>query len=357
MRNLRIQIFFACMTLFALGCEKEEFKGDPGIPVFTLDVPFLNEDGLTVTAGDDLYYMFASHLKQDEYTTYSGLFGKEDICEEDCAENFAIKIIQKSNMESTLSEGTYEYFSIPKDGFKHNFSFVSDDVEALDWTTWRVGGEDHVGQASISFDSENDSAPQDGVELLYDVPGQFIAQFERPIFPKAVDCNLSLNVIREINDGIYLEVETESPFSFVSWSTGQTGNRIKVDFASQAYAANIFDASGCQTKVVVHFKTKSLVKDYSITLGQKSYVFSTPDNAERAVVIEYTDKEGVFYTSSLIGQILPFDFEIISVEEYEVNELGQPTWKIEAGFDCILFSELGSTKRIVGGKATFAVSY
>ena len=86
-------------------------------------------------------------------------------------------------------------------------------------------------------------------------------------------------------------------------------------------------------------------------------MFSTPDNASRSVIIEYTDKDGAFYTSSIIGKILPFEFNINSVEDYEINELGEPTWKIDSSFDCILFGENGASKRIDGGKAIFAVSY
>jgi hypothetical protein len=43
--------------------------------------------------------------------------------------------------------------------------------------------------------------------------------------------------------------------------------------------------------------------------------------------------------------ILPIEFNIKSVEIYKRNELGQPTWKIDSSFDCIIFGNNGSTKR------------
>jgi len=347
------------LILTLLSCEKEELKGDPGVPVFTAEVPFLNEDDFEVVAGDDLYYMFASHRELDSSTIYSGLFGKEDICEEGCAENFAIKIVEKHDAAMTgqpLATGDYEFYSIPKDGYKHSFSVDSDQEDMLNATRWRFGNLDHAGPR-FDVSSDDDSAPQESMEMLYDVQGQFLARFERPIVPRSVECSLELKVERVIGEGIYLVVDTKSPFAFVSWSNGDKGDRLLVDFSTQTYTANIFDASGCQTKLIVFFKTQNITEDYIVTLHQESTVFTTPNNADRSVIIEYTDPDGTFYTSSIIGQILPFEFNILDVEPYKVNELGHPTWKIESNFNCILFGENGNTKRIVDGQATFAVSY
>jgi hypothetical protein len=358
MKNITTKAFFfiATIVLF-ISCEKQDFKGDPGVPVFMAEIPFLNDNNFEVVAGDDLYYMFASHQELDNSIIYSGLFGKEDICEEACEENFAIKFANKENAQESIVEGEYEYYSVPKDGFKHNFELVSTDPEALNWTIWSVGDEDHEGQLGISFDSNNDSAPQDEIQMLYDVPGQFIVEFERPVLPKSVECALSMNVTRKVNEGIFLELSTESPFTYVSWSNGAVGKKIKVDFQNQVITANVFDGSGCQTKVIVYFKTKNIEKDYSLTMKQDSYMFSSPDNADRAVIIEYTDKQGDFYTTSVLGQILPFNFVVNKVENYRNNELNEETWKIDSSFDCILFGENGKTKRIKDGKAVFAVSH
>ncbi len=352
-----LPVSFLSMILVLVSCEKKEFVGDPGTPVFMAEVPFINEETFEVVAGDELYYMFASHQDIESSVIHSGLFGKEDICEESCAENFAIKIVQKNSVQSGIpTVGSYDYYSIPKDGFKHNFSVFSTDAEALKWTTWRVRNEKRFGQ-SISFNSDNDSTPKDAIELLYDVPGQFIVLFERSVLPQSVNCELNFQITRVVNEGIYMELNTESPFSFVNWSNGNVGSKILVDFNAQSYSANVFDASGCQTKVIVNFKTQNITKDYSVSLNQESSMFSTPDNSDRSVIIEYKDKEGEFYTTSIVGQILPFEFNIENVMEYDVNELGEPTWKLDANFDCILFGENGTTKRIVDGRAIFAVSY
>ena len=345
-----------CILAFT-SCEKEEFIGDPGTPVFTAEIPFQNEETLNLVAGDDLYYMFASHQQLELSKIFSGLFGKEDNCEEDCAENFSIRIVEDNTAtEGPLPLGKYEYYSIPRDGFKHDFSVHSSDEDAINAATWILGETSETGP-TFSINSLNDSAPQEKMQMIYDVPGQLVARFERPIIPKAVDCNCELKVKRAIGQGLFMEVETNSPFTLVNWSNGTTGKRMLVDFNTQSYSANIFDAHGCQTKLIVFFKTQNIAQDYNIALNQESYMFTIPDNSDRSVIIEYTDAEGVFYTSSIIGQILPFNFEIHSVEAYDNNELGEPTWKIDSSFDCILFGENGKSKRIIDGKAIFAVSY
>lgn len=344
------------IILVMTSCEKQELVGDPGTPVFMAEIPFVNEEVFEVVAGDELFYMFASQQKIESSTIYSGLFGKEDICEDECAENFAIKIVQKDGVQAPISVGKYDYYSLPKDGFKHNFSVVAPEENSLNAATWRVGSQNHIGP-NFNFNTNNDSVPQDGIQLVYNVSGQFIVQFDRPVVPKAVNCNLEFKINRVVNEGIYLEIKTDSPYTFVNWSTGVSGNKTLVDFSAQSYSATIFDASGCQTKVIIFFKTQNITKDYSVSLYQESYMFSTPDNADHSVIIEYTDPEGDFYTSSVIGQILPFEFNIDRVEAYENNELGQPTWKIDAAFDCILFGNNGTTKRIIDGKAVFAVAY
>ena len=71
--------YFFCLIVLFASCEKKEFIADIGTPVFTAEVPFLNENKLEVVAGDDLYYMFASHQEVENGIIYSGLFGKEVI--------------------------------------------------------------------------------------------------------------------------------------------------------------------------------------------------------------------------------------------------------------------------------------
>ena len=336
-------------------CEKEDFLSKEGDPVFVASIPFAKNDSIRFNAGDDLYYMFASHSMIEDEIIYSGLFGKEDVCTESCAENFSIKFHQKLFQESKLSEGSYQYYSIPRDGYKHNYTLLSNQNNPTQNASWRVGSEMLTGE-SISIDADNDAQQIDGMRLLYNVVDEFTLQFERNILPMSVDCDITLEITNTAL-GVQLEVVTDSPFSQVSWSTGVIGNKITVSPAVPVYTARVFTGSGCTTDITIHMESLDISQDYSIGFNQNSFGFSTPDNPNNAVTVSYTNGDGVFYTSSTVGQILPFTFDVHQVSDYDVNELGDPTWMIRASFDCILFGENGGSRRIKNGNALFAVSY
>ena len=351
----KFQFIFVLLVLIMFSCEKEAFLSIIEEPVFVAALPFAKTDSVGFNAGDDLYYMYASHIELEDEIVYSGLFGKEEICESGCAENFAIQIHQKKFEEDKLSIGSYPFYSVPRDGYKHNYSLITNDPNPLGNTSWRVGDEFLSGD-SISIDSNNDTAPGDGMRLIYNLPNVFTVQFERLILPSTVDCDIRVE-FSTLNGVLQIEVITSSPFAQVSWSTGIVSDIISVNPNISTYSARVFSSSGCTTDISIHIQNMNLASNFNIGFNQNSYSFSTPDNLNNAISISYTNEEGVFYTSSTTGQILPFRFDVSEITDYEVNELGDPTWKLTAGFDCILFGENGGTRRIKNGKAVFAVSH
>lgn len=343
------------MVCILTSCDKVDFLPEIEEPVFVAGIPFVKSDSTGFNAGDDLYYMFASHSEIEDEIVYTGLFGKEESCESGCAENFSIQFHQKASEESRLTKGSYEFYSVPRDGYKHNYTLATNDTNPLENGSWRVGSQTLLGE-SITIDSNNDTAPGDGMRLLYNIPNVLTVQFERLILPMTVDCDIAVQ-FSTTNQGVKLEVITSSPFAQVSWSTGEINNSIILNPNISTYTARVFAGSGCTTDIAINIEDYSLLDGYNIGFNQSSIGFTTPDNANNSVSISYTNEEGVFFTSSTIGQILPFRFDVSEVSDYEVNELGDPTWKINASFDCILFGENGGTKRIKNGNAVFAVSH
>jgi len=350
----KLQILVLLVIGFS-SCEKVEFLPIEEEPVFSAGLPFTQHDSVGFNAGDDLYYMFASHLEMEDKIIYSGLFGKEESCQSGCAENFSIQFHQKKSEEARLTKGSYDFYSVPRDGFKHNYSLITNDPNPLQNATWKVGSEELSGE-SISIDSDNDTAPEDGMRLIYNITDVLTVQFKRSILPQSVDCDISLE-FSDTNEGLQIKVLTSSPFTQVSWSTGVISKSIIVNANIPTYTARVFAADGCATDIAINIADMNLVDGYNIGFNQKSFAFSTPDNTNNAVNISYTNEQGVFYTSSTIGQILPFKFEILEITDYEINELGDPTWQIKASFDCILFGNKGGTRRIKNGNAVFAVSH
>lgn len=74
------------------------------------------------------------------------------------------------------------------------------------------------------------------------------------------------------------------------------------------------------------------------------------------VVVEWTDANGVTYSSENNSQPAISGFKIVSVEEYNLNEWSQRTKKIKALFNCTLYS--GSTSvTLTDAEFVFAIAY
>lgn len=75
-----------------------------------------------------------------------------------------------------------------------------------------------------------------------------------------------------------------------------------------------------------------------------------------AITIKVIDSKGVEYSSSQLNQPSTTNFEIISVENYKLNEKNEATKKIKIKFNCTLQSG-SNILNINNGEAVIAVSY
>lgn len=356
MDRLQIQIITLLLVTICLSCQKRDFVGEENDPVFTADVSFAGGERVDVVAGDDQYYMYASHIESSQEKVLVGRFGKDETCTSQCLESLTIKIHQKNGEEDPIEIGNYDYYNVPRNGYKHDYSILTDDPDVLINTSWRVGDQVSLGE-SITVEEENDAQPTDGVRMIYELPGQFIVQFDRSIISTVLDCQMELDIQRSPDGSYTLEVITGSPFAHVKWSTGAIGTKITLDPQKLIYTASVIGGGGCKTDFIIKFHSWDDLVSNRIGMSETSYVFTTPQNPNNAIEVSYTAPNGVRYTSTDVSQILPYEFNIIAVEDYLTNENGEPTIKITADFDCILFGSQGKGWRIDEGRVVFAVSY
>ncbi len=79
----------------------------------------------------------------------------------------------------------------------------------------------------------------------------------------------------------------------------------------------------------------SLEISAAITTG--SYNFGLAADLDFSVVaIQYTDREGNTYRSDILDQNGEGLFEVLDIQDYDINENGDPTKKLEINFNCIL---------------------
>ena len=74
-----------------------------------------------------------------------------------------------------------------------------------------------------------------------------------------------------------------------------------------------------------------------------------------SIYVEWTDEDGTVYSTKYTNQ--EGNIKITSVEEFDVNENGEKTIKVDVEFDCTLYNEEGESKELVNAKATLAVAY
>ena len=135
----KLPLLIILIVIIGTSCDKEAFLPVLEEPVFVANIPFTKTDSISFNAGDDLYYMYASHSVIEDELIYSGLFGKDESCESGCAENFAIQFHQKNDEQGVLTEGSYNFYSLPREGYKHNYSLLTNDSNPIDNAVWRVG--------------------------------------------------------------------------------------------------------------------------------------------------------------------------------------------------------------------------
>ncbi len=74
------------------------------------------------------------------------------------------------------------------------------------------------------------------------------------------------------------------------------------------------------------------------------------------IIVEWTDANGIDYSTSNITQPSGSSFQILSVDNYQFNENGQATQKIHAKISCLLSSG-SSNVTITDGDVVFAIAH
>jgi len=140
---------------------------------------------------------------------------------------------------------------------------------------------------------------------------------------------------------------------------GYTGNGLS---ASHLYNPGIYQV----TFTSVDGAGDTSVDHCNIAVGMQGYTanFSWELNqsmisnpfAFQNVIIRWTDANGTVYTSDNAGQLSNAYFNVLSVEDYKVNENNAPTKKMKVRFKCQLFN--GSSSILIdNAEAVIAVAY
>ncbi|MEO1261132.1 MAG: hypothetical protein AAFZ15_20185 [Bacteroidota bacterium] len=389
------------LLLFLVGCNKIELE-DPPInnPVFSANVAFNNGENIFWEAGIDSFYMYTEYeYGADEIFRFIGRLEKEN-CTVDC--NESLSIIFRNSVAIPQSEFKIEQaFENPRPPFSSNEIMVVDTVYEVDTTSvyriffdidttvtastgqtfyeWFNGPEIVSSEMNPVLDFTNfpnsefmlkvtelgfgDSCVVWQKQFLSTDPTDRCAVYIQPNYN--VDFFLeSLVAVADSgldpfnllwNNGTQQEINT-GPFEpGFEYSVTLTDNN---DCQSSAgFLFNDFVVSSTQAQCSANFDYE--IEIITILDTVSTTIISAPFDSLQfsAVTIIYTDKNGNEFRSDRAGQNPGANFTINNVEEYELNEKGEATQKLEVEFNCQLWDGNLNVKNIISGNAIWGVAH
>lgn len=358
------------LLLFAFSCKKNPLPAEvPGEePVFYVKAD-INGAQVMLEAGKQNYYMNSMHEQAGNGVYVYKAELKQNDCNGTCGYgvSFLINDVVASNMNAAMNptnalfvgEHPFNDGNLPPLGF--NSSFLSAMPTVSDFT-WTVNGANlNHNQKDVTTYLENGKTYTVGLK----VNNQGCISEHENIYK--VGKSLQGNIYAAKSDLTYTFNALPSP-TFAAgqyiWDFGDgfTSNSVS---ASHTYSVPQ-DYNVKLTMVrfgvpndtcVMHYTARAYTMNYCHANFTNSFAPVANTLGLSAITVYLTDPaSGAVYSSSAFDQPTGNRFEIISVEDYKVNESGHATKKVKIRFSCTVKSNSGLIT-INNGEAVIAVSY
>lgn len=353
------------------GCRKEVPLLPPSNdPVFKA-TGTIGSTELNMQAGVNNYYMHSYYTSDvlDVYE-YTGELKPRD-CPFPCPNSMRVRIrdyAQHSVTASTVADSALQ---------AGGYSFVTSPVN--NWTVnffGMAGGSDSIYSFLWLFGDNTTGGGQNPVHT-YTNPGTYYISLT--IVGQPSGCNFTTSdtlIIGSSSCSMYTDFQYQyltpdslqfftptvingtAPFSYF-WefdtitSTLDSPSVYFYNSAVHSVRLRVTDANGCVAKVVKHLPTGSNTSCYS---GFSYQAYATGSLDLSKVVVEWVDGNGNLYTSANPSQSGNSTFQIISVEEYGLNESGLRTKKIHMLVNCTLYNGTNSVQ-LQNADLIFALAY
>lgn len=381
------------LGVLLVSCDKNTLPpSTTGDVVFALEGTLGNAPFMFEAGKNDIYLYTDAVLGNDNIYQYTGEFSKAPQCTTDCEESLKFTIrdykrndgITPINTDSSFFIGNYTYQPPMSDT-----SNTSNIVEV----EFTISSNNPSGTSVLLFDFGNgavstllnsntfthtynlDSLPA-GLQplvclLAFDNSGcvtNYCTVLDFNTFQSGCTVDFTYSPISPQNNVFLFESQViggTPPYNLL-WDldgaiiSNVDSFAIPVQFDSIAnqMCLTVTDAQGCFATVckdITPFNFASCSNSFSYQ------IINTPQPVDTSyfsnVVIEYTSPDGVYYSSKLDEQPSSSTFEITSIEEFELNENGQPTKKVTATLDVVLFDESGNSIQLVANNVVFGVAY
>lgn len=363
--------YIVLMLLLALSCKKKEYpkSTEENSPVFITKAT-INGEEIDFTAGQNGYQVFSSY-SQDTNNIYNFIAEvKKNDCDANCPRSLKIQINdykallpgQSPVIDSSLKKGTYDYLK-DQGGPSYTVKFPAEYNRTAASYAWDFsqGAPSSEVQPSFTFKK----AGSYNVCLVVQGSNGCMASVchvvnvgpSKPLNAFIIQTGASGNRVsfaRKVQGG-------KTPYKY-TWSFGD-GTFSTDSVPTHTYAITgsypveltVIDAAGTKLVTKYNYVSKndysSCAANFSPEINQLPYAY-----ALSKIVISWTDVNGKKYTSNNDMQPATSFFEILSVENYENNELGQATKKLKVRFKCNVYSNSESLA-IDNAEALISVGY
>ena len=372
MKRLLI-ICISCFLIQVLSCKKNEPEtpNDEVNPVFFVN-GIINGSSVNIQAGIDDYYMYSSNsVNTSNLHSFTGTLKKVNCsnCNQlsiQLNDNRMGVTVSSTHLDSLLNEGMHYHFdSLSTIGYflfnaqpEQNATPSSYFWDFGDSTTSTEKNPTHVFYGTGNYTVCNTITYDNGCSntTCNEVKANFY------------DCYAFIDY-SFVNDscflkGIVLGDSSANPVTF-DWNFGDTGslndsshfqNPVHIFSSPGIYTVTMktANAAGCNYTITRQIKTPSF--NGSCT-AYYSYEKRLTTNVDYSVVkITWTDESGSVYSTNNAKQPADSYFKIVSIENYEANEKGEPTKKINARVKCKLSNGMKSID-MNNVNVVFAISY
>jgi len=362
-------------VLMITACKKKDLPPDEssngGSPVFYVRGE-VSGFPINLQAGANNYYMTSSYY-QDTTNVY---VYKAEMKKKDCPSNcgYALTILINDSqvsapsgsmsVSSGLKPGSYQFSTNNPATLAYTGVFTPDDPMSPDvMYTWDFGNGDlqHSYIATHAF-----------------VPGQ---TSKIKFSTSAVICGADLSNSFKVGNPLQANIQPVSKpdgglglsYKFVANTTVSGALQYEWDFgdnsdlSTEASPTHAYAKSG---RYIAKVRLIDAQNDTCVSYCQVSAMpqkdcsanYTAVFNAIRdtkalgAVTVLVTDASGTVYSSRDYLQPSGSNFEIVSVEDYQSNDQGEPTKKVKIRFNCTV-NHNGSQLTVKNGEAVIAVAY
>ncbi|MDZ4667476.1 MAG: PKD domain-containing protein [bacterium] len=370
MKKLNNILVIISILVNIISCKNKELP-EPlsGTSIFTFNGIVSNSE-ISLVAGDNDYYMY-SGLITNQINGVNSYYG--DLRKFNCNScgnsikvtfnDYKSSLGGATNKDTTFYVGYYNFASLagaPSSFIVYDTAFVSGPAPSYKW---------NFGDGATSTSQY--------VAHVYKHPGKYTTcldvEFGGACSSKICNsinlgntgpiCEANFNVSAPTgNSFTFFSSPTSgtAPYTY-SWNFGDgltsTLQNPTHNYASAGVyqvALTVKDAIGSTNTRYQNIRTQGS----TVCLARFIYAISpiaNPDNLGN-VIVEWTDGNGIIYSTENGIQIKENNFQVISVENYKANENKQATKKIHAKFSCTLYNGSASVQ-IKNADIVLAIAY